>query len=138
MDLYRQWETFHMASWHLQANVVAAIKDAAVTIKTELFFSDRETVKNIFWAAVDGRLRDMEYYKLSDFQLREIMLPSAFEGAILEKILTFQMQKKAQYQRDRQLMEENIRRIGVQADMDALKTLVNATAVGERVVEQSR
>jgi hypothetical protein len=138
MGLYRQWETFRMASWHLQANIVAAIKDAAVTIRTELFFSDRETVKNTFMTAVHNRLYDMEYYTLSDFQLREIMLPSAFEGAILDKILTYQMQKKAQYQRDRQLMEENIRRIGVQADMDALKTLVNATAVGERVVEQSR
>jgi len=138
MELYMQWETFPMALWHLQATVARTIKDASVTIPTELFFQDREAVKRVFVAAVHSAMDDMGYYDLIDFQLRQIILPHKFEQAILAKILAFQKQKKAEYLRQTQIIKEEILKVAVVADMDALKTITNATALGNLTIHQSR
>jgi len=107
-------------------------------IPTEHFFEERETVKLAYVDAVGARLDGLGWCALEDFQLREIMLPAKFEEAILTKMLTFQMQKKADFMRQRMLIEESKRQTAANAEMDALQTLVNATSEGERIVQQSR
>jgi len=136
--VYNQWETFDNALWHLQSTIARTIKDASVLIPTEHFFEERETVKLAYVDAVGARLESLGWCALEDFQLREIMLPARFEEAILTKMLTFQMQKKAEFMRQRMLIEESKRQTAANAEMDALETLVNATSEGERIVAASR
>jgi hypothetical protein len=134
MDLYWQWETFEMGKLYLQAMIVAAIKNQAVLIPMEYFFTDREIVMNLLMDKIQSVL-DESFYTLEKFQLRKVALPGPFENAILQKLLVFQSQKLAQYKQNELIIRSRINQVTQKAEADALITLENATAQGNRKVE---
>jgi hypothetical protein len=134
MDLFWQWRTFEMGKLHLQARIVSAIKNEAVKIPMEYFFTEREAVKGLLVDKVHTVL-DESFYTLEKFQLRKVALPGPFEKAILEKLLVFQSQKLASFKQRELIIRSRISQVTEKAEADAMITLQNATARGDQTVK---
>merc|ERR1711937_1069166 len=74
------------------------------------------------------------FYTLEKFQLRKVALPGPFERAILDKLLVFQSQKLAQFKQEELIIRSRIKQVTEKAEADAMITLQNASAIGDKGV----
>lgn len=129
IDLYAEmdvdWRKFAIGT------VYDTIKWSTTGFNTISFFTDRNNISTAIFDNIQAEFAKEKFFKLEKIQLRNILVPSAFQTAIVKKILELQQKQIEQFNQEEKQIRQTIAWITASAESYASVELAEATALAD-------